>query len=90
MIRVHQIRTRRRPPMNTKQKIVVVVADILIFAELFYSIMQGKSNPEYMTPIFFKNFVPLVVITLVLARILIKRFRTEGINSRAKPGPISP
>lgn len=64
--------------MNTKQKIVIVVMDIFIFVALFYSIMQGKSNPEYMTPIFFQNFVPLVLITLILGRILFKRFRTEG------------
>ncbi|MBE9572893.1 MAG: hypothetical protein IMF11_19890 [Proteobacteria bacterium] len=84
------MRTRRRPPMNRKQKIVVVVTDILVLAELFFSIMQAKSNPEYMTPIFFQNFIPLVVITLLLARILVKRFRTESIEARAKPGSISP
>ncbi len=64
--------------MNTKQKIVIVVMDIFIFVALFYSIMQGKNNPEYMTPIFFQNFVPLVLITLILGKILVKRFRTEG------------
>lgn len=64
--------------MNTKQKIVIVVMDIFIFVALFYSIMQGKSNPEYMTPIFFQNFLPLVLITLILGKILVKRFRTEG------------
>ncbi len=64
--------------MNTKQKIVIVVMDIFIFVALFYSIMQGKNNPEYMTPIFFQNFVPLVLITLIVGKILVKRFRTEG------------
>ncbi len=64
--------------MNTKQKIVIVVMDIFIFVALFYSIMQGKNNPEYMTPIFFQNFIPLVLITLILGKILVKRFRTEG------------
>jgi hypothetical protein len=63
--------------MNTKQKIVIVVVDALIFAELFYSIMQGKENPEYMTPIFFQNFIPLVLITLILGKILVKRLRAE-------------
>lgn len=73
--------------MNTKQKIIVVITDILILAALAYSIMQGKSNPEYMTPIFFQNFIPLIIITLIGAKILIKRFRTEetisAINNRA-------
>lgn len=64
--------------MNTKQKIVIVVMDIFIFVALFYSIMQGKNNPEYMTPIFFQNFIPLVLITLIVGKILVKRFRTEG------------
>jgi hypothetical protein len=64
--------------VNTRQKIVIVVMDIFIFVALFYSIMQGKNNPEYMTPIFFQNFVPLVLITLILGKILVKRFRTEG------------
>lgn len=90
MIRAHQMRTRRRPPMNTKQKIVVVVVDILIVAELAYSIMQGKSNPEYMTIIFFKHFIPLVVITLVLARILVKKFRTEESVTSINREPIHP
>ena len=90
MIRAHQMRTRRQPPMNIKQKIVVVVTDILILAELFYSIMQSKSNPEYMTIIFFKNFIPLVVITLILARILVKKFRTEEFVSSINREPIHP
>jgi len=64
--------------MNTKQKIVIVVMDALVFAELFYSIMQGKENPEYMTPIFFQNFIPLVLITLILGKILVKRLRAES------------
>ena len=64
--------------MNTKQKIVIVVMDALVFAELFYSIMQGKENPEYMTPIFFQNFIPLVLITLILGTILVKRLRAES------------
>ena len=76
--------------MNTKQKIIVVMVDILILAELAYCIMQGKSNPEYMTPIFFKNFVPLIIITLIGAKILLKRFRTEKIVSAIHTGAINP
>lgn len=90
MIRAYQMRTRRQPPMNIKQKIVVVVTDILVLAELFYSIMQAKSNPEYMTPIFFQNFIPLIIITLLLARILVKRFRTEESVSGINREPIHP
>ena len=73
--------------MNVKQKIIVVIVDILILVELGYSIMQGKSNPEYMTPIFFQTFIPLIIVTLIGAKILIKRFRTEetvsAINNMA-------
>lgn len=76
--------------MNVKQKIIVVIVDILILAELAYSIMQGKSNPEYMTPIFFQNFIPLVIVTLIGAKILLKRFRTEKIVSAINAGAINP
>jgi len=76
--------------MNIKQKMVVVVMDILILAELFYSIMQAKINSEYMTPIFFKNFIPLIIITLFLARILVKKFRTEESVSGINREPIHP
>ena len=76
--------------MNTKQKIVVVIMDVLIFVELVYSIMQGKSNPEYMTPIFFQYFIPLIIITLIATKILLKRFRTIEINSETNPEAINP
>jgi len=76
--------------MNTKQKIIVVIADILILAALAYSIMQGKSNPEYMTPIFFQNFIPLIIVTLIGAKILIKRFRTEETVSSISTKAINP
>ena len=76
--------------MNTKQKILVVVIDILILLELAYSIIQGKNNPEYMTPVFFKNFIPLVIITLILARVLFKKFKTEEIESDTDFSVIKP
>lgn len=76
--------------MNVKQKIIVVMVDILILAELAYCIMQGKSNIEYMTPIFFQNFVPLIIVTLIGAKILLKRFRTEEIVSATNNKAINP
>ncbi|MDO9566036.1 MAG: hypothetical protein Q7J15_04780 [Candidatus Desulfaltia sp.] len=76
--------------MNVNQKIIVVMVDILILAELAYCIMQGKSNPEYMTPIFFKNFIPLIIATLIGSKILLKRFRTEEIVSATNNKAINP
>ena len=64
--------------------------DILVLAELVYSIMQGKNNPEYMTPVFFQNFVPLALMTLISAKILIKRFKTEPVLTNVNPEAIRP
>jgi hypothetical protein len=62
--------------MNTRQKIGVVVVDVLVLIELGISIYRANKNPDLFTPIFIKTFFVLVIPTLILARIVIKRLRT--------------
>jgi len=59
--------------LNARQKLVVVLMDAALLAELAVCIYLGKQDPENMTGIFLKTFVPMVVGTLIAARILIKR-----------------
>jgi len=63
--------------MNIKQKLVVVIIDFLILAELAYSIYRGQRQPEEMVIIFLKTFIPLVVLTLVAGRIVIRKLRAR-------------
>ena len=62
--------------MNTRQKIGVAIVDVLILIELGISMYRANKTPDLFTPIFIKTFFVLVIPTLVLARIVIKRLRT--------------
>jgi hypothetical protein len=62
--------------MNIRQKIGVAVLDVLILIELGISIYKANQDPDLFTPIFMKTFFVLLIPTLILARIVIKRLRT--------------
>ena len=62
--------------MNVRQKIGVVVLDVLVLIELGFSIYWANQTPDLFTPIFMKTFFVLVIPTLILAWIIIKRLRT--------------
>jgi hypothetical protein len=64
--------------MNIRQKMGVAVLDVLILIELAISMYRANKTPELLTPVFVKTFFVLVIPTLILARIVIKRFRTVG------------
>jgi cell shape-determining protein MreD len=61
--------------MNFKQKLVVIFANVLILAELTTSIYLSHHDRESMAQNFLVSFVPMVIFTIVFARILVKRLR---------------
>ncbi|MGQ9655103.1 MAG: hypothetical protein ACUVXD_13650 [Thermodesulfobacteriota bacterium] len=63
--------------LNAKQRIVVILANILILAELTWSIYLGSQDPEEMTVVFLRSFIPMVIGTVVLARVLTRRLRAK-------------
>jgi hypothetical protein len=62
--------------MNTRQKIGVIALDVLVLIELVISIYRANQTPDLFTPIFMKTFFVLIIPTLILAWIVIKRLRT--------------
>jgi len=62
--------------MNARQKIGVVVLDVLILLELGISMYRANKTPDLFTPVFMMTFFVLVIPTLILAWIVIKRLRT--------------
>ena len=62
--------------MNFHQKIAVAVMDFLMLAELGFAMYLAHNNPENFTPIFLKSFLGMLIPTLIVARIAIKRLRT--------------
>ena len=63
--------------MNIRQKIGVALLDGLILIELGISMYRANKTPDLFTPTFMKTFFVLVLPTLLLAWIIIKRLRTE-------------
>jgi hypothetical protein len=63
--------------MNFHQKIAVVIVDVVVLAELCVSMFMAYNNPENFTPVFFKSFLGMLIPTLILARIAIKRLGTQ-------------
>jgi len=61
--------------MNLKQKLVVIFANIFILAELTTSIYLSHHDQENMARNFLLSFIPMVLLTIVATRILLKRLR---------------
>lgn len=72
--------------LNLKQKVVILLMNVLLLAEMTYSIYLGKQVPEDMTIIFLKTYIPMVIGTLILSRVLIRRFgRGSALSQEETP-----
>ncbi|MBF0120939.1 MAG: hypothetical protein HQK79_19085 [Desulfobacterales bacterium] len=63
--------------MNSKQRIVVIITDILVLIELTISIYFANHNPEYVALEFFKIYIPLILVTLFISKRFIRKYQTE-------------
>jgi hypothetical protein len=65
--------------LNLRQKIVVLAMNLFLLAELTFSIYLGQQDKENIAAIFLSTFLPMVIITLFLARVFVRRMgREEG------------
>lgn len=68
--------------MNLKQRIVIIIMDMLLLAELAVSIYLGFRQPDNLTPVFLRTYIPAMLVTVILARICFVRLRSpEGARS---------
>jgi hypothetical protein len=63
--------------MNLKQKGIVVIMDVMLLAQLTFSIYLAQQDPNTMVVVFLRTFIPLVIGTLVLGRLFLRRCRTR-------------
>ena len=61
--------------MNFKQKLVVIFANIFILAELTTSIYLSHYDQENMARNFLVSFIPMVIVTIIATRMVLKRLR---------------
>ena len=65
----------REEGMNFKQKLVVILANVFILAELTTSIYLSHHDQENMARNFLMIFIPMVIATIVATRLVLKRLR---------------
>ena len=59
--------------LNTPQRLVVIIMDVLLLAELCLCMYLSSRTPDDMVPVFLKTYLPAALVTLVGARFLIRR-----------------
>ncbi len=59
--------------LNLRQMIVVILMNLFLLAELSFSIYLGHRNQENMTAVFLTAFIPMVIATLLITRLLMKK-----------------
>jgi hypothetical protein len=64
--------------MNGKQKLIVIVTDLLLLIELAVAVYLGYQHQENLTVIFLRTYVPSMLVTVILARISIRKLATQG------------
>lgn len=64
--------------MNIYQKFTVVIMDLLILVELGICMYFGMAgDPEDLTMFFLKNYLPLLLATILAGRLVIHRLGME-------------
>jgi hypothetical protein len=62
--------------MNIEQKIVIAILDVVLIVELCIGMFFAQMDPANLTAAFCKSFFSMLIPTLILARIMVKRFQT--------------
>jgi hypothetical protein len=73
--------------MNLKQRIAVVVMDLMLVAELAVCIYLGHRTPDELTGFFLKTYLPAGGATVLAALLLIRRWRDAGAAADAGGAP---
>jgi hypothetical protein len=66
--------------MNMQQKIVIILVDCLILAEVFIAMYFAHYNPEQITVLFMKYFFSMLVPTLIFAKVTMRLLRTREVQ----------
>ncbi len=66
--------------LNKKQRWVAVAMNLLLLAELTLAIYLGQQDPENLTAIFLRTFIPLAIVTVAAARFSMRRLQTRAVS----------
>jgi uncharacterized membrane protein YhaH (DUF805 family) len=66
--------------LNRRQRWVVVAMNLLLLAELTLGMYWGQQDPENMSAVFLRIFVPSAAMTIVAARLMLRRLRNRIVE----------
>ena len=61
--------------LSAAQRIVVFIMNLMLLAELVWAMYHGQQDPENLTAIFLRTYIPAAAATLAAARILLRRLQ---------------
>ncbi len=70
--------------LTAAQRTVVFIMNLALLAELVWAMYHGQQDPENLTAIFLRTFIPSAAVTLVAARILLRRLQPVPPDSADK------
>jgi len=63
--------------LNTRQKIAVIVVDVLMLAEVCVAMYLANANPDVFTPTFMKSFFSMLVPTMIAGYVSVRLLREK-------------
>lgn len=70
--------------LTAAQRTVVFIMNLMLLAELAWAMYHGQQDSENLTAIFLRTFIPSAAVTLVAARILLRRLQPVPPESTDK------
>jgi hypothetical protein len=61
--------------LTAGQRAVVVVMNLMLLGELTWAMYKGQQDPGNLTAVFLRTFIPSAAVTLVAARLLLRRLQ---------------
>jgi len=69
--------SRKKKKYNAKQKLFVLLLDMIVLAELAGSMYWSQQFGESMPAVFLKTYLPIVLTTLIIGKFCINRLQTK-------------
>ena len=70
--------------LTAAQRTVVLIMNLMLLVELAWAMYHGQQDPENLTAIFLRTFIPAAAATVVAARVLLRRMQPLAPRSADK------
>lgn len=73
--------------MKTPKKILILVMDFLLLAELTFSMYWSAPHGKAMAAVFLRTYIPMASATVVAIWLLLRRFQKSAPSASGEPSP---